>query len=166
MDAADAGGRTALAQCCAAPTNSVEVAELLLASGASVDRGDNKGWTPLCWAAAQDNVPLMKVLLKKGANPEVQTANWFTPASCACLNGAIAAMELLLAEGIDADQGLAVCSEEALYAAPLVSAARKGRAEMVEFLIGKDLVALATEAYHYAREAGHEAVVELLEDYQ
>jgi ankyrin repeat protein len=52
----------------AARNNNLEVAKILISSGADINLTDNEGWTPLMRAASFGNVEMARFLLNEGAN--------------------------------------------------------------------------------------------------
>lgn len=74
----DREGYTPLAY--AARAGNLEIVELLVKSGASVDRTDEyAGWTPLMQAANQRHAAVVRYLLNHGANPNAVTRTGKTP---------------------------------------------------------------------------------------
>ena len=59
--------------------NSLDVARLLIDSGAEVDATDENGCTPLHWAALNNSLGMARLLLDRGADVDARTENGWTP---------------------------------------------------------------------------------------
>lgn len=70
------GGLTALTEACALGLR--EIAEMLLAHGADIERADGNGRTPLMHAAVHGDPRLVEMLLQKGANKKIKDSNGIT----------------------------------------------------------------------------------------
>jgi|SRR5438094_6800015 len=57
----------------------LEIANLLLASGANIDAQTNKGNTPLHVACWNDRSQIVELLLRRGANVEIRNKEKFKP---------------------------------------------------------------------------------------
>ncbi len=79
----------------------VDIARLLLESGAHVDYCDSRGMTPLATATARGNTELMQLLLDYQADINGNTTGWRTPLTQAARNGQVEAISLLLEHGAD-----------------------------------------------------------------
>jgi len=73
----------------AAQDGNLQLAQLLLNSGADIHREDNVGYTPLRHAVFYGQVEVAKLFLEKGANPNVRD-NWDCSILKWCLQGAVA----------------------------------------------------------------------------
>jgi serine/threonine-protein phosphatase 6 regulatory ankyrin repeat subunit B len=56
--------------------NSLDVARLLIDSGAEVDATDENGWTPLHWAALNKSLDMARLLIDRGANTDGIDLGW------------------------------------------------------------------------------------------
>ena len=63
----------------AAWNNSLELAELLISSGAEVNAENKYGRTPLHWAAMNDSLAVAKLLISSGAEVNAKTNDGRTP---------------------------------------------------------------------------------------
>jgi ankyrin repeat protein len=79
VDFADGNGITMLGR--SVLNNEVEMAEMLIARGASVNVVDKMGMTPLLWAANVDfgDAAMIELLLKSGARADVRNKDGLTP---------------------------------------------------------------------------------------
>ncbi|MBI2923147.1 MAG: ankyrin repeat domain-containing protein [Planctomycetes bacterium] len=186
--ARDGQGRSALFL--AAMKGRTEVVEALLAAGAKPDLVDccamgdlerartlveqnraaaaahlDNGFTPLHMAAYFGNAKIARLLVRSGADLESVTKNKMaaTPLQIAAMKGALEVIELFLASGADVES-----RKSANRTPPLVMAAQSGSAGAVGVLLdgGANLDAkdeAGKTALAVAREAGHEAVVALLQ---
>lgn len=82
-DVTEGSGKTALhyATILATEIFDTEIADLLLQSGADVNKQDNGGYTPLMMGIGEFEdfyLPLIELLLKKGADLEIQDSKGFT----------------------------------------------------------------------------------------
>lgn len=82
----------------AAINNHLEVAAVLIARGADVNR---PGWTPLHYAAAKGHKEMMRLLLEHDAYIDSEAENGTTPLMLAALSSSPLAVKLLLEEGAD-----------------------------------------------------------------
>ncbi|KAI9750697.1 MAG: hypothetical protein M1835_001344, partial [Candelina submexicana] len=104
IDRQDVNGWTALYL--AARFGSVELVQLLLKAGASVDIVDNKvGRSPLRCAAERGHVAIIKQLMQTeyGADPNLKDCDGRTPILCAVNRGEIEAVECLMSYVDDVD---------------------------------------------------------------
>ena len=113
----------------AAEDGKIEVAKLLIESGALVDAKDNDGFTPLHIAAVNGKLESAKCLIENGANVTAKTTLQKTPLYYAAKNGEVEVAKLLIANGALVD---AKTDEENT---PLHIAAYKGHRDFVKFLI-------------------------------
>jgi ankyrin repeat protein len=82
----------------AAITNQLELAKVLLARGADVNR---PGWTPLHYASTRGHSEMMRLLLEHDAYIDSESANGTTPLMMAAYSAPSLAVKLLLEEGAD-----------------------------------------------------------------
>jgi ankyrin repeat protein len=78
----------------------LNVVKTLIAAGASMERRDDDGFTPLDQAAGEGNIQIVRQLLRSGANVNGRTRNG-TPLHTACAYGHVAIVRLLLDSGAD-----------------------------------------------------------------
>ena len=95
-----AGGTgTALVQ--AAANGQLEAAALLLDHGASPDKPDSKGYTPLMAAAATDHAAVVGLLAERGADLHATDPEGFTAFHFACANNQTGCVAVLVRAGCD-----------------------------------------------------------------
>lgn len=82
----------------AAINNYMELAKVLIARGADVNR---EGWTPLHYAATKGHREMMRLLLENDAYIDSESANGTTPLMMAAFSTSPLAVKLLLEEGAD-----------------------------------------------------------------
>ena len=82
----------------AAIHNQIELAKVLIARGADVNR---QGWTPLHYAATRGHRDMMRLLLDHEAYIDSEADNGTTPLMMAAYYGTPASVKLLLEEGAD-----------------------------------------------------------------
>jgi hypothetical protein len=82
----------------AAINNQVELAKVLIARGADVNR---PGWTPLHYAATRGHRDMMRLLLEHDAYIDAESDNGTTPLMMAAFFAPPLAVKLLLEEGAD-----------------------------------------------------------------
>jgi ankyrin repeat protein len=105
IDLALSGDCTALKH--AVQNNQISVVKKLLLVGASVDKADFEGWTPLMNAAVEGATKLVKLLLQYGADPNIQNGRadsssyGETALIHAARNGHADIVKLLLSAGAD-----------------------------------------------------------------
>lgn len=78
----------------------LEIVKLLIKAGASTERKDDYGFTPLDQAVGQSNFQMVRILLKYGAKVSGRTCNG-TPLHTACAYRRFAIAKLLLDSGAD-----------------------------------------------------------------
>ena len=78
----------------------IDVARALVRSGASLERRDDCGFTPLDQAVGEGNLELVKFLLKAGAKARGRTSNG-TPLHTACAYRRLDIARVLLDHGAD-----------------------------------------------------------------
>ena len=89
------GGQLVMAQ------SSLEIARLLVNSGANVNVTDDEGWTPLHAAARSGYRDIAELLLESGASLDVRNKNQETPLHVACYNGKLDVSRFLIDRGSD-----------------------------------------------------------------
>ncbi len=102
VNAAEVDGTTALHWSVAA--NNMQIAELLLHSGANANAVNRYGITPLSLAASAGNAPMINVLLKAGADPKKSEASLPDGEKLLMLasrTGSVEAVQYLLNSGLD-----------------------------------------------------------------
>lgn len=82
----------------AAIQNRLELAKVLIARGADVNRA---GWTPLHYAATKGHRDMMRLLLENDAYIDSESTNGTTPLMMAAFSTSPLAVKLLLEEGAD-----------------------------------------------------------------
>ena len=115
------------------------IAELLIARGARLDRGQSM-WSALHQAARRGSVPFARCLLEHGADLEERTVHDLTALQIAANDGQREMLDFLIAEGADIDGGAFT---------PLMAAAYRGRTDLVRALLelGADTHKTAANAY-------------------
>ena len=82
----------------------IEIAQLLIEAGASVDRPDYEGLQPLHFAAIHDDPDMIQMLLEAGADPNMRADRRYrTPIHRAASYGNLQTVKALLAGGADPD---------------------------------------------------------------
>jgi len=99
VDAVAADGSTALHW--AAELDELELADILLAAGASVDVATRHNVTPMSLAAMHGNAAMITRLLDAGADPNERSSEGHTALMLAALNGRPEAVSVLLERGAD-----------------------------------------------------------------
>lgn len=149
----------------AAMQGDIETVNLLLESGADVNRVQADGATALQWAAYHGNADMVALLLEAGADPSIANRNGSTPMWLAASRGDSDVIEILLEGGADANESLP------LGRRPLMLAARTGVEEAVKVLLdgGADPNAVESErgtsALMQAADQGHAGAMQLLISY-
>lgn len=87
----------------AAETDDVDVAGLLVQSGARVGAADRHGITPLTIASGIGSARMIRMLLKAGAEPNTATPEGETALMSAARTGSVEAIRVLLEAGADAN---------------------------------------------------------------
>ncbi len=82
----------------AAIQNQIELAQVLIARGADVNR---KGWTPLHYAATRGHRDMIRLLLDNNAYIDSESPNGTTPLMLAANSTSALTVKLLLEEGAD-----------------------------------------------------------------
>ena len=88
--------------------NNIEFIELLIRSGAKIDKATNLGTTPLTLAIQLNNFESFKILIDKGANVNALTGYGETPAMLAIQDGRLEFLEVLVDKGADLNLGNSV----------------------------------------------------------
>jgi ankyrin repeat protein len=114
----------------AALKGQAEIADILIAKGASVDVPDRSGATPLHQAALKGNLKIATLLLDHGAGVDARDHDGATPLHAAALAGQLEMAKLLLDRGADRE---ARATESG--ATPLFQAAAWRRTGVLELLI-------------------------------
>lgn len=142
----------------------LEEVKRLVSAGATVDAADPEKRTSLMWAAFNGHTAVVGYLLEKGAELDAKDASGRTALMYASSGPFAETVELLL------KQGAAVNTQGTLEGfTALMTAAAEGQLDVVRLLLehGAD-PSLEDEdgdtAASFAREKGHSAVVELLEN--
>src|SRR5580765_919670 len=121
----------------AASENQMKVAEILLAHGAELNTPHNeRGLVPLIAAVRENHLQMAELLISKGANAEARDDDGYTALFYAAHNAAsedangatVPMVKLLLSKHADVNVA------EPNGSTPLMSAAAKGEAEIVELL--------------------------------
>lgn len=89
-------------------SNNIEFIELLIRSGAKIDKATNLGTTPLTLAIQLNNFESFKILIGKGANVNALTGYGETPAMLAIQDGRLEFLEVLVDKGADLNLGNSV----------------------------------------------------------
>ena len=174
----------------------VEVARLLLDSGAQVNMPADSFESPLTLAACGGHVELAMLLLERGANIEEVNDEGYTPLMEASREGHEEMVALLLSQGADINAQTEETQETALTLAccggflevadflikaggdlelgastPLMEASQEGHLELVRYLLeaGAGVAAITgtqDTALTYACENGHTDVADLLLQYR
>jgi len=135
-----------------------------VSEGTAVDAADAEAHTPLMWAAFNGHSAVVGYLLEKGAKLSAQDANGRTALMYASSGPFVETVELLLKEGAEVDvQG----KLEGFTA--LMTAAAEGQLEVVRLLLdyGADPELEDKDgdtAQDFARQKGHQEVVEVLDN--
>eukprot|EP00435_Cladocopium_sp_Y103_P035927 s1934_g9.t1 len=152
----------------AARAGNIEVAKLLLTSGASVDKKsfdshDARGRTPLACAAEHGHIEMIELLLESGASVDWKKPNGSTPLLLAARQGRGEVVELLLRKsGARGD-----VYEYGPGSSPLCFAADLGLVEVVTVLLMSGMSVQSKDQQgntplHYAAAGKHAAVVQKL----
>jgi len=123
-----ADGMTALLW--AAQANDVELARLLLESGADPNRANRYGITPLWLAATNRSPSMVELLLQHGARADAALPHGETALMAAARAGDVDAVELLLEAGADPNAADASLGETAL-----MWAAAENHADVIRVLV-------------------------------
>ena len=99
----------------------IEIARLLIESGANIDTGTSKEYdTPLIIAVKKENIEIARLLIEAGANVNLVNQNGNDPLSIAVTKENIEIARLLIESGANIDTGT---SKE--YDTPLIIAVKK-----------------------------------------
>ena len=145
----------------AAMNDHKEIAELLIAEGASVNAWDGDGLYPLHYAALNNHKEIAELLIAEGANLNASTHKSHTPLCRATQEGHKEIVELLIDKGADME-ARNIAENTALHLA-----AENGRKEIVELLIaaGADVNAMndwTGSTLDYAIAFKHTEIADLL----
>jgi ankyrin repeat protein len=145
----------------AAFKGNVDIAELLINKGASVNALATNNETPLHWAADRGNSETVALLIEKGASVNALTTSNETPLHRAALSGNLETVALLIEKGASVN---AITTD---YQTPLHWVAQSGNLETVALLIekGASVNAVATNnetPLHRATLSGTSETVALL----
>jgi hypothetical protein len=141
--------------------SSLDIAEILLDSGAGVNAADNEGWTPLHAAARYGYRDAVELLLSSGATLDVRNKKQRTPLHLSCGYGKLYVSDYLIYRGSD------VNSWDEYGFTPLHMASRYGHVDVVRLLLdhGADANTQRDELWsplHLASTNGHLEIVKLL----
>ncbi len=166
-----------------------DLTEFLMAEGATVNTGDNRGRTPLHFAAQEGNKEIVELLIAKGANVNVKSNEGQTPVDVTAERGRKEVVKLLMEKGGaiptistiylaaffgDLDRVKSFIGEDTDVNAkdqsgstPLIMAISGGHIDVVKFLIdkGADVNVGNKQNWtplHRAAEDGQKIMVELL----
>ena len=152
-------GQTALHK--AARNGRLDVVELLLLQGASIEATDFCNSTPLSIAAGKGHTSIVEPLLSKGASIDAMNKYNNTPLHSAAYNGHTSTTELLLSKGAP------INTINDVNRTPLHQAANGGYTRIVELLLSKGASVKAQDKdghtpLHDAARNGYTSTVELL----
>ena len=111
----------------AATRGNVEVAKLLISSGANVNARDTIGWTPLHFA---ENVEVAKLLISSGANVNARGIAGVTPLHFASIGSNVEVVKLLVSSGAN------VNARDIAGSTPLEYAKNVGHLGVANYLAG------------------------------
>jgi len=113
----------------AAHIGEVEIAQVLLCHGASVDLQDNSGWTPLKAASRYGHLDIVQSLIRSGAAVDTPNNQGWTPLILASRNGHLPIAQVLI------DHGGAINAPDTGLSTPLHYASAEGHLSVVQLLI-------------------------------
>jgi ankyrin repeat protein len=108
----------------------LEIADLLLRSGANAGARDRYGVTPLSLACVNGNAEMIRRLLEAGVDPDSTDPGGETALMCAARTGAVAALRLLIERGAAVD-----AREPEFQQTALMIAVREDHGAAVELLV-------------------------------
>ena len=111
----------------------LEIAKLLVRTGANAKAANRYGVTPLSLACTNGNGAMVELLLKAGADPNASLPGGETPLMTAARTGAIAAVKALVSRGASVDS-----KDERRGQTALIWASAEGHAAVVQALIDAD----------------------------
>ncbi|OHW99193.1 ankyrin repeat domain-containing protein 52 [Colletotrichum incanum] len=152
-------GRSALEVAC--ERGYLEVAQMLLGVGTSVNVTGYGGRTPLYTASMNGNLEVVKLVLDNGADVTITNQYGWTPLNAASDGGHVKVVKLLLSKGAE----IAIADEGGWT--PVNSAATSGHLEVVKLLLdkGADITTSNNHGWtpvNSAAKSGHVEVVKLL----
>ncbi|XP_011856971.1 PREDICTED: ankyrin-1-like [Mandrillus leucophaeus] len=147
----------------AAHYENLNVAQLLLNRGASVNFTPQNGITPLHIASRRGNVIMVRLLLDRGAQIETKTKDELTPLHCAARNGHVRISEILL------DHGAPIQAKTKNGLSPIHMAAQGDHLDCVRLLLQydaeiDDITLDHLTPLHVAAHCGHHRVAKVLLD--
>ncbi len=98
----------------AAETNSIDIARLLIDSGADIEAKDNDGLTPMHWAAETNSLDLVRLLIDRGADIEAKDNDGLTPMHLAGETNSLDVVRLLIDRGANNDDSITLPVESAV----------------------------------------------------
>ncbi|MEM7572410.1 MAG: M56 family metallopeptidase [Bacteroidota bacterium] len=139
----------------------VEVVDLLIDQGVSVETKTHRGRSLLIIAVHYEQLEVAQLLIERGAEVNYLSQDHYTPLGESAEHGPLVMTELLVRAG--ADVNLAKNNQHT----PLMLAAEHGHRDIVEYLIaqGADRAAIAHDdwtAYDHAMMSGHDEIGELI----
>lgn len=160
---ASAAGGTSLEMAC--QEGHLEVVQILLENGASINERGYLGFTPIRVAARNGHLEVVKHLAEKGANIDEQANDKATPLEHAAAKGHYEIVEFLLSKGANID------NQDKDGDFPLGEAAKYGYEQIVKLLLDKGADIGITNkkgltVYMIAKQYGQARIVKLLESYR
>lgn len=138
------------------------IVELLLKSGADVNRADGGGYTPLMSASAVGDISMIEFLVHEGADTEKQSDSGRDAFTEAVLSEKISAISWWVSHGKN------IGHRDSMGSSPLMTAAKFGKLSAVLWLLehGADIHAKdkrGKTALDLASADGHREIVELIQ---
>uniref|UniRef100_A0A8D2LIP2 Ankyrin 1 n=1 Tax=Varanus komodoensis TaxID=61221 RepID=A0A8D2LIP2_VARKO len=145
----------------AAHYENLNVAQLLLNRGASVNFTPQNGITPLHIASRRGNIIMVRLLLDRGAHIETRTKDELTPLHCAARNGHVRIAEILL------DHGAPIQAKTKNGLSPIHMASQGDHLDCVRLLLQynadiDDITLDHLTPLHVAAHCGHHRVAKIL----
>ncbi|KAJ4005488.1 hypothetical protein NW766_011037 [Fusarium irregulare] len=126
---------------CVTYSTNVELVQLLINRGASLETANDWGWTPLAWATGSSNYEVAEWLIKKGANLAVHVESFGSLMHIACNLGNLKTVKLLRSKGVDINSNDPGISGTPLHALFRRSNDDQDKSEIFEYLINQpDLI--------------------------